>query len=109
MTNWDSYLGTAADDLTDDQRETYDRLAGELVKRYTDPSEQSLALNGVAQAILGEAGDAAEQWAAARVAERAAKAYLDGVIAVAAVTEAEAAIAARLGVHRTTVRRALGK
>lgn len=112
---WTSWLGPAADELTEEQRDRFEVEARLICDRYAGPdlaAEQDVALSALVQYLLGEtdldrAGDArAVTRSAARDALTAAQvvarlAVLDGV------PEAEAA--RRASLDRMTVRKVLGK
>lgn len=115
-TDWTPWLGPAADELSDEQRERFEIEATEAIARIGDDpdlqEERDAALSAIVQYLLGEtdidaAGEhRAETQRAARLASIAAQqvarlAVLDGM------SEVEAARRAQL--DRMTVRRALGK
>lgn len=109
MTDWTDWLGDT--DLTSEQRARFDRHADDLAGRYDDPEESDAALSALLQLILGETGEAdlIEAWSAARRQVRTTKAAMDAALTLASESESELAIAARLGLARMTVRKALGK
>jgi hypothetical protein len=52
-----AWLGPAAEDLTDEQRDRFDAEAQRIAERYPDPDEQperDAALSAVVQYLLGE-------------------------------------------------------
>jgi len=105
-------LGPAYDETTPEQREMIDRAATQIAERWPEPDladTRQAALTGAMQVILGDSSleEAAQAWHRARMAEREAQAALTGAIIVTKASETE--IASRAGVHRLTVRRALGK
>ena len=115
-TDWDAWLGPAADDMTPQQRKRFEVEAQAAIERIgDDPDDQDdrdAALSAIVQYLLGDttldqAGAERERTqAAARAASIAAQtmarlAVQDGVSEVQA--------ARRAGLTRMTVRRALGK
>lgn len=115
-TDWTQWLGDAAEDMTDGQRERFEAAADEAMERIgddpDDQGERDAALTAICQYVLGETTlDAAGErrtrtMRAEREASIAAQAL--AVLAVGAgMAEAEAARRARL--DRMTVRKALGK
>lgn len=116
MSDYTDWLGPAADDLTDDQRETFDRAADAYYRlpfhEQRDPeditanaAEDDHVLTAILQAILREGS----LETAAREA-RMAQAALDGwVRASAAMGMSERDIEQRSQLARMTVRKRLGK
>ncbi|WP_300680733.1 hypothetical protein [Nocardioides sp.] len=116
MTDWTAWLGPAADEMTDHQRERFEREAAEAIDRIGDDpdlqEERDAALSAIVQYLLGEttideAGEARTRTQReARYASLAAQqiarlAVQDGM------SEEEAGWRAHL--TRMTVRKALGK
>ena len=109
----DAYLG---DDITitDDQRAALHRASDMIDTRYPNADlrdDAETAFAAAMQVILGDTtvDDEATAWSDARRAERTAMASLTGAIIAASADESENAIAQRTGIHRGTVRKALGK
>lgn len=114
--DYTDWLGHAADELTDEQRETFDAAADAYYRlplhQHRDPeditantAEDDHALDAILQAVLGEG----TLEAAAREV-RMAQTALDGwVKASAALGVPEVQIAERSRLSRTTVRKRLGK
>lgn len=108
----DAWLdGTPA---THEQRTALHRAADLAETRYPGADakdDRGAAFTAAAQVILGDATLEifAGEWARARTAERDAMAALTGAIIAASATTAESAIAARTGINRMTIRKALGK
>lgn len=109
----DAWLGDA--DLTDDQRDAFARMVELVFERYPDADlsdSREQAMSGALQVLLGDDSleGLAGAWARARAAEREAMELLTGaIIATAHAGVPESQIAARGGLNRMTVRKALGK
>lgn len=101
--------------VTDEQRAALHRASDMIDARYPDPDRRGdagqHAFTAAAQVILGDAtlDELSAAWSAARIAERDAMAALTGAIIAASADTSEAAIAARTGASRMTIRKALGK
>lgn len=107
-----AWLGPAADEVTDEQRQAIAAAADRIGARWPDEDLADLreaALNAAAQIILGDdtLEATAARWAALRARERVAHAALTG--ALIATPDTEQGLATRAGVTRMTVRKALGK
>jgi len=109
---WQSWLGPAADTITDDQLHQLDTASRTISARWPDPDladtrEHSLA--AAAQVILGDATleSVSAEWHAAVRAVDARRAALAG--AVIATPGSEQQRAERAGITRQTVRKRLGK
>lgn len=110
-------LGDTYPDTTDDQREAIVRASDRIDARWPDEDdedERREAMNGALEIVLSDTTDEA----IARTAERARRDYLDaqarltGAIIAGALRnpgEGDQPRAARLGVARDTVRKALGR
>lgn len=111
-----SWLGEAADDLTDDQIDAVEAEFRAIEQRYPDRQDQEqereAARTATVQWLLGEttADEARGQLLRARVAQDAAMAAAlqVGRLLVRSGTDEETAGAA-VGVARATLRKALGK
>lgn len=108
----DAWLGTAAGDVTEAQREQIAAAAAAIAERYPDDDlagDREAALNAAAQVILGD--DELEAIAGRYLAQRRilneCHAALTG--ALIATDGPETQLAQRAGVTRVTVRKALGK
>jgi len=108
----DAWLGDA--EATDAQREAIQRAADAIAARWPDEDladtrEQALA--AAAQVILDDAAldEFGSAYVQARRAEQDARADLTGALIASQGTASEVELAARAGVTRTTVRKALGK
>ncbi len=116
-TTWlHGYLGTAYDDLTDEQRDILVRASERIDARWPDPDLTDLrteALSAVLGMLLGDATDteAVADYLSAKRAEREAHARMTGAIIGGQLIghESEVQHAARLGVTRVTLRKALGR
>lgn len=101
--------------VTDEQRAALHRASDMIDARYADPDDRAdagqAAFTTAAQFILGDTtlDDAMAAWSRARVAERDAMAALTGAIVAASANVSEASLAARTGMSRKTIRKALGK
>ena len=111
-----AWLGDAAVDVTPEQMDALVDAANAIGARYpvfTDAqTEREDALSGACQVILGDdtlRGIADEWRAAAARAESARQVMVGAIIARRLTGASEYAIADEAGVHRTTVRVALGK
>lgn len=111
-----AYLGDSYDALSDDQRAALLRAADQIARRWPDPDDADLRGEAMAAATMIVLGDATDEdvgagYAAARRAEQDARARLTGAIILGRIVapEPEAQQAARLGVTRMTLRKALGK
>lgn len=111
-----AWMGDAAADVTPDQLNALVDAANAIGARYPDEADEQReredALSGACQIILG--GDTlrgiADEWrAAAARAESARQAMVGAIIARSLTGASEYTIADEAGVHRTTVRVALGK
>ena len=114
MHELDAFLGPAADALTDDQKDALTAALAVVDARYPSSADEWARANaqGAAAAVaLGEltVDDAVGAWRVARLAERESMERLTGALALAAQSEAEAALSARLDLNRQTIRKALGK
>ncbi|NED65880.1 hypothetical protein G3I15_33640 [Streptomyces sp. SID10244] len=113
--DWDTWLGPAADQLTDEQRERFEDEAETIMTRYPDLDDQSeidAALSAVVQYLLGETtiDQAGEARRATRDAERLALVTAQQIARLATQDGmAEAEAARRAGIDRMVVRRLLGK
>lgn len=103
-------LGPAYEETTQEQRERV-HAAAEILDRLYDPNDDlsASALTGALMVILGDddLSNAAHAWHTARAAEAKAHAHLRG--AIISTPGSERDLAARAGVSRETVRKALGK
>jgi hypothetical protein len=115
-TDWTTWLGPAADELTDEQRERFEDEAAETIDRIGDDpdlqAERDAALTALVQYLLGEVDvdEVGAERARLRAAERAAYLAAQQVARLAVLDgmpEAEAA--RRSGVDRMVVRKLLGK
>lgn len=112
----DAYLGDFAGRLDDEQRRVLSATLDKLAARWPAPDftdEQTVAGNAAAEIALGDStvdGIAAE-YRAAREAERVARLRLTGAIVTTSLAGpmSEQAMAARFGVTRMTIRKALAK
>lgn len=112
----DAWLGDAAGEASEDQKEALLRVSEMVAERYPDeddPSDSEQCFAGAGMVILGDETieGLRDEWQAARQAADEARARFAGAV-MAAVTYhgwSEAALAERLGVARMTVRKALGK
>lgn len=113
---WTAWLGPAAEELTDEQRDRFEVEAAAATERIGDDpdlaAEREAAWSAIVQYLLGETtlDEAGDQRRQTRAAERhallaaqavARLAYQDGI--------AEAEVARRVGLDRMVVRRVLGK
>lgn len=111
----DGYLAEFGGDLDDEQRRTLGLVLDKVAERWPGPDyteERTEAGSAATMIVFGDSTDAEflARWQRARAAERDARAALTGAMVLASVRgESEAGIAARLGVSRTTVRKALAK
>lgn len=111
----DAWLGTAADAATDGQKDALARAAAAIDERWPDPDDADTriqALSAATEVILGD--DTLEVIGQAHARALAdyleAQAALTGAIIASALDgEAETRLAARAGVTRPTVRKALRK
>ena len=110
----DAWLGDA--EATDEQEATLRRAADQIEARWPDPDDTTArteAFNAAAMVVLGDATDAeiVADYLAARRAADEAQARMTGAIIVGQIVrpESEVAQAARLGVTRPTIRKALRK
>jgi hypothetical protein len=114
-TDWTTWLGPAADDMTDDQRQRFETEAEVILARYDDPDlsdARDAALSALVQYLFAETtiDEAGRERQRTRDAERAASIAAQQVARLAVLDgmpEAEAA--RRAGLDRMTVRRLLGK
>lgn len=112
MTVW---LGPAAEEMTDDHRDRFARIWGEVQDRYPDRDDDGLrdaVLSAAVQYLLGECtlDTAAAGLASARAAvhEHLETAKQVALMAIEdGMTEKDAA--KRIGLNRLTLRRAAGK
>jgi hypothetical protein len=107
-----TWLGPAADEMTAEQIDEFDRVAAAIGGRWPDPEDsdsRELALSAAAQVIVGDNSleALAGSWRDARRVERERMAALTG--ALIATPGSERALEERSGVARATVRKALGK
>ena len=110
-------LGPVYDTTTPEQRDAISRAADCIEARWPDwdaDSARREEINGALGVILGDADDesAAREALAARIAWLDAQSRLAGAIIAGAImnpSEGEQPRAARLGIARDTVRKALGK
>jgi len=119
--DYTAWLGPAAEQLTDDQRCAFDRVAGELNARYperdaagepTDDTRGGEGMTGACMVLLGDAtlAELAGDWSRARVVERDAMARLTGAIMATVEQGAtEADIVRATGITRRTIRKAMGR
>lgn len=108
----DAYLGDAADQLTDTQKDDLLRTADDIDATYDEEDDRAVAFSAAVQYVFGDldADDVGAALTGARVAER--EAYVTArQVAVMAVRDGaeEAPLARALGVDRMTVRKWLGK
>lgn len=109
-------LGEFYDDTTEEQKDAIGEGCDILDRRFPDSDMGDFrheALAAMLAVIYGDDTDTARvsAWKAAKVAEVEAHAAMTGAIIGAALTgdESEVAQAARLGVTRVTLRKALGR
>lgn len=110
-------LGPAYDDTTPAQRAAIAAASDKIATRWPDPDDaddRESAMSGALLVILGDDTDEALSRAAlrARLAYLDAQARLTGAIIAGAITdpaEGDQPRAARLGIARDTVRKALGR
>lgn len=104
-----TWLGPAAEELSDDQLERFERSAADITDRYGDDPDMAEAiqveLSATVQWILGETS--LEQVRDTVMTYRYGTRQIARLAAEDGISEAE--IAARTGLNRTTVRKALGK
>lgn len=109
---WTPWLGPAADTITDEQLQQLDQAADAIAARWPGPDDEDTrreALSGAMQVIVGDdtiEGLAEERHRARRSAQEAMDRLAGAMIAQPA---AEEQLAARTGLPRDTVRRALGR
>ena len=106
----DAWLGDT--DATDAQRAALQDAAYTITRRYPDPDladDREQALTAAAQVILGDATleEHVDAWRAARRIETERHAAMTGALIATGGTEV--GLAARAGLTRMTVRKALGK
>lgn len=111
---WATWLGPAADTITDEQLNRLDDVARRLDNRWPDDDpdhaeDRTTALAAAAQVILGDATleQVGAQLQAVRRAEHEQLVALTG--ALLASDGGERVLAERAGVARDTVRKALGR
>ena len=111
-------LGPAYDDTTEEQRDLIGRALAMVAQRWPDQAdsreENTDAANAVLEVVLGDSTveEIAAEFRRARAAADAAQRRMTGAIIAATLADpqvSEAALATRLGITRTTVRKALGK
>ena len=114
-TDFTAWLGSAADDMTPEQRARFDAEAPEILAMWPDPDDQAerdAALSALVQYLLGETSptEAGYQLTRARIALAEALAAAK-VLARFAVQDgmSEVQAAAQVGLDRMTVRKVLGK
>lgn len=120
QTDWTPFLGPTADEMTEDQRETFDRWADKITAHYSDISEgeyiedhieeSTAELNVTVRWLLRETSldDAGRRLASARAEVREAMAAAQQVARLAhadGVQKSE--ISRQLGLTRPTVDTAL--
>lgn len=124
----EAWLGHALDEMTTEQVDAFEALVEKVAGRYPiryfldddprfsdDPEHEEArqyAWSGALQVLIGDdtLEGLAEEWRQAKRAEREKMAYLTGaIIATADGGVSETAIAARAGLTRVSVRKALGK
>lgn len=116
MSDYTDWLGPAADDMTDDQRERFDAAVDEAMERIgddpDDQDERDAAMSVICQYVLGEVtlDEVGERRTHTQRAEREASIQAQA-LAVLAVGDGvpEAEVARRVRLDRMTVRKALGK
>lgn len=114
-TDWTAWLGPAADDLTDEQRERFEDEAERVLALYPDPDlseDRETALSAVVQYLLGDEtldGVGARRSQAREAARQASIAARAMVALAVGDGMAEAEVARRVQVDRMQVRKWLGK
>ncbi len=110
----DAYLGDT--EATPERRDAIRRASDAIDARWPDPDLTDIrteAMNAALAVILGDETDTAiaAEWATIRQAERTAHARLTGAIIAGRLLayEPEERHAARLGVSRVTLRKALSR
>lgn len=111
----DAWLGPAADDLDDDQRDRFTAVWDQVVEQYPAPEDQDLrnaALSAAVQYLSGETtpSEAGRALGRANAALAEARAAVRAVAGLAIDDGAsEYALHQELGITRTTLRSWLGK
>ena len=114
-TNWTAWLGPAADEMTDEQRDRFEGEAAVIEARWPGEDlsdERDTALSAVVQYLVGETTANAAGQELARTRSDAASALIAAqTVARLAVLDGmpEAAAARATSLDRMTVRKALGK
>lgn len=110
----DAWLGDT--EATDEQRAALLRAADEIGARWPEPDDADVrteAFTAAATVVLGDAADVemVDSYRQARRAAREAQARMTGAIIAGQIIapESEVAQAARLGVSRLTIRKAMRK
>lgn len=109
MIEIDSWLGPAAGDLSDEEKQRLSDVFDSIAVRWPDPDDSDdceAAMSGAAQIVFGDntLTGLTQQWQQRRSAEREAMRALSE--AIAASEDSDREINRQTGLHRETIRRA---